>query len=41
MIEMAEHACIATREELIQYVQKRQKGIVIYEKYIDTFYIQI
>ena len=33
---MVEHACITTREELIYYVQKCQKGTV-YKKYIDTF----
>ena len=34
---MVEHICIATNDELIYYVQKRQKGTVIYKKYIDTF----
>ena len=34
---MVEHVRIATKDELIYYVQKRQKGIVIYKKYIDTF----
>ena len=33
---MVEHACIATREELIYYVQKLYKGTVIYEKFIQT-----
>ena len=33
---MVEHACIVTREELIYYVQKPQKGTVIYDKYIQT-----
>ena len=34
---MVEPPCISTSTELIYYVQKRWKGIVIYTKYIDTF----
>ena len=37
---MVGQSCIATDLELIYYVQKRLKGIVIYEKYIHV-YIQI
>ena len=41
MIEMVEHVCITTRDELIYYKQKRQKGTVIYEKYTDMCCINI